>query len=106
MGLNNIIILYMPSLKKRSSSRKYSRIFKENIFAGAGTFLGIVPQFIFGMLLLLSGIYLMRNSKKKEDKNSDNDSIYFYVGIFLAIIGSAFCFGLGFGYILDGILNE
>ena len=96
----------MPSLRQRSKSGKYSRIFKESIFAGAGTFLGIVPQFIFGMLLLLSGIYLIRNDKKRDNKNNDDDSIYFYLGVFLAIIGSAFCFGLGFGYILDGVLNE
>ena len=77
----------MSRLKKGT---KYLNIFKLSFVSGAGTFLGIVPQFFVAIILMMIGLYLKNKSDETKSKG-----VQYYGGIALMILGSAM--GLGFG---------
>jgi len=67
----------------------YGNIFKVSVVSGAGSFLGIVPQFILAIILFMLGLSL----KNEADRNGS--SLYYYSGIAIMILGSALGFGMG-----------
>jgi len=82
---------------KTSSKISYGNIFKVSFVSGAGTFLGIVPQLILGILIFTLGLSL----KNKADASSSSQSLYYYLGISLMIIGSALGLGTGSGILFS-----
>tara|TARA_B100001093_G_C25955562_1_gene646808 strand:- start:206 stop:490 length:285 start_codon:yes stop_codon:yes gene_type:complete len=93
----------LTNRSSRKKKRDYRSIFKTAAVIGAGSLLGFVPQFLIGMTILLIGLYIFNKSKKEENKE---DSIYYYFGIGLMILGSVLCLGLGFDLIINGIFEE
>ena len=97
----------MQSLSRRSMSRRNKRnfgsIFKEAAAFSSGAIFGIVPQFLFGLIMFLSGLYLIRNENKNEkDEKKQKNELKYYIGLGLLILGCVLCIGLGF----DILINE
>tara|TARA_B100001741_G_scaffold143925_2_gene118800 strand:- start:1407 stop:1652 length:246 start_codon:yes stop_codon:yes gene_type:complete len=78
----------MASKRGTANKLRLANVFKVSIAAGAGTFLGIVPQILIGIVLFLSGLNLKDNG-------------YRYTGLALMILGSALGLGLGFGSLIS-----
>ena len=90
-------------MKKSKGGSKYASIFKESAASGAGFIFGIIPQLLIGMIIFIYGFYLVKKHKNK--KNEDEDvSLYYYLGIFLLILGSVVCLNIAMG--ADIISNE
>ena len=81
----------------KEGKMKMYNVFKFSAVTGAGTVFGIIPQFLVGILIFLSGLYLKKNA---------TGDFQYYTGLLFMIIGCAF--GLGFGqYILiSELFNE
>lgn len=75
---------------RNKAKSSYANIFKTSFAAGAGTFLGLVPQMFVGIVLFLVGI----TTKNQADAEGVQDWRY-YGGLVLMALGSAM--GLGFG---------
>ena len=89
-------------MKKSKGGSKYASIFKESAASGAGFIFGIIPQLLIGMIIFIYGFYLV---KKYKNKNEHEDvSLYYYLGIFLVILGSVVCLNIAMG--ADIISNE
>lgn len=82
----------------KKGGTKYSNIFKLSFVSGAGTFLGIVPQFFVAILLMMVGLYL-----KNESDETKSKGVQYYGGIALMILGSAMGLGLGSGTLFNEI---
>jgi len=78
----------MASKRRTTATPRLGNVFKVSMAAGAGTFLGIVPQILIGIVLFLSGLNLKDNG-------------YRYAGLALMILGSALGLGLGFGSLIS-----
>lgn len=96
----------MPKSVKKQN--KYLEIFKESAVSSAGSALGILPQLIIGMLLIIPGIYLFSEEYKRvqtikmsKDKKYENVTYNykFYIGMVLIALGGILCLS-----ILPGIL--
>lgn len=93
----------MPKSVKKQN--KYLEIFKESAVSSAGSALGILPQLIIGMLLIIPGIYLFSEEYKRVQaikKSKDENVTYnskFYIGMVLIALGGILCLS-----ILPGIL--
>ena len=81
---------------KSKGGSKYASIFKESAVSGAGFIFGIIPQLLIGMIIFIYGFYLVKKHKNK--KNEDEDvSLYYYLGIFLVLLGSVVCLNIIMG---------
>ena len=104
-------------MKENKGVSKYASIFKASAASGAGFIFGIIPQLLIGMIIFIYGFYLVKKyknknknkNKKNEDEDEDEDeyedvSLYYYLGIFLVILGSVVCLNIAMG--ADIISNE
>ena len=76
-------------------------IFKYSAASSAGFMVGIIPQLLIGVFILIGGLYLINLDKKK---NKNNHGFEFYFGLVLIVIGSVVCFQIGLG--LEMIMNQ
>jgi uncharacterized membrane protein YidH (DUF202 family) len=106
----------MPKSVKKQN--KYLEIFKESIVSSAGSALGILPQLIIGMLLIIPGIYLFSEEYKrvqaiKKSKDNKNENVSynskFYIGMVLIALGGILCLSILPGilvFALDAFVNS
>ena len=85
---------------RRSSKISFGNIFKVSLVSGAGTFLGIVPQFIVATLLFTAGLSLKNEADRKETQG-----FYYYFGIAIMILGSALGLGMGSNVLFSEIFD-
>lgn len=80
-------------------------IFKFSAASSAGFMVGILPQLLVGMFILVGGIYLINLDK---EKNKNKHGFEFYLGIVLVILGSVVSLNMAFGidFIMDQIFNN
>ena len=95
------------------NKQRYADIFKVAAVSAAGALVGIIPQLLFGVMLLLIGIYLLNLDKKNNEKTNqadkkndktNNHGFIFYLGICLIILGSVISLNMVFG--LDIVTSE
>ena len=82
---------------------RFADIFKVSAASSAGMLVGIVPQLLIGVLILILGIYLL-NLDKKSNKGTTNHGFKFYLGIVLIILGSVISLNMGFG--IDMVMDQ
>ena len=83
----------MPRRTNRSHP-SYGTLFKTAFVTGAGTFMGLVPQLVLGMLLFLVGARL---------RGDGADPTRYYAGMALMLLGSAFALGFGGAALLEEV---
>ena len=81
----------MPRRTNRSHP-SYGTLFKTAFVTGAGTFMGLVPQLVLGMLLFLSA-----------PRGDGADPTRYYAGMALMLLGSAFALGFGGAALLEEV---
>ena len=79
----------------KSGGGRFADIFKVSAASSAGLMVGIIPQLLIGVVILLLGIYLL-SLDKKSNKGTNNHGFKFYLGIVLIILGSVISLNMGF----------
>ena len=92
---------------KKKGGGKLLETFKMSIVSSAGFMIGILPQLLLGMVILLIGVYLVNKDNEKKnnkDKKQEKYGFEFYLGIGLILIGSILSLNMAFG--IDFIMDQ
>lgn len=92
---------------KKKGGGKFLETFKMSIVSSAGFMIGILPQLLLGMVILLIGVYLVNKDNEKKnnkDKKQQKHGFEFYLGIGLIFIGSILSLNMAFG--IDFIMDQ
>lgn len=90
-------------MKKRGGG-KFLETFKLSIVSSAGFMIGILPQLLLGMVILLIGVYLVNKDNQKKNNKEQKHGFEFYLGIGLIFIGSILSLNMAFG--IDFIMDQ
>ena len=90
----------MAAAKRKKARTSYGRLFKVSAVAGAGTFLGVVPQLLVGICVFLGGLSL----KNRAEDDGEKDWRH-YAGFALMLLGCALGLGFGAGQLVANIAD-
>jgi uncharacterized membrane protein len=83
---------------------KYGNIFKAAAVAGAGASVGMLPQILIGITVLVVGLIIFRKESKKSKQRQNKFWLYF--GLALMLLGGVIGLGAGMGFTLSQLIDQ